>query len=128
MAGSILAKARRDSKKYITKGGAEEDIILTSADGNTVLPTTGWTSKHWINFDSTGNAINSKNAHITLDEDLLVAGNYPVRNSDKEVNLKGHKVTVKDSSGESKNYVIIEWLPNETLGLIACILGDYELN
>jgi hypothetical protein len=126
MAGNILQKARRDAKKYITKGGCEEDIILTSADGLSVLETKGWVSKHWINFETDGNPANSKNAHITLDEELLKSENYPVRNSSQEVSLYRHKVTTKDSTGVNKNYSIIEWLPDETLGLIVCILGDYE--
>lgn len=126
MAGKTLLKARRDAKKYVTKGGFEENIILKSADGFNTLETTGFVSKHWINFDTDGNAANSKNAHICVDEDLLVAGNYPVRNSDNEVFLRDHRVTAPDSSGVTKEYVIIEWFPDETLGLIVCILGDYE--
>jgi hypothetical protein len=128
MAGSTLQKARRDAKKYVTKGGFEENIILESADGLTTLATTGFVTKHWINFDTDGLAVNSKNAHITLDEDVLITANYPVRNSDLEVDLRRHKVSTPDSTGINKSYIIIEWFPNETLGLIVCILGDYESN
>lgn len=128
MSGSILQKARRDARKYITRGGGEENITLTSADGLTVLETKGWVSKHWINFDTDGSSVNSKNAHITLDEALLVESNYPVRNENGEVFLRKHRVSTPDSTGIVKNYVILEWLPDETLGLIVCILGDYESN
>jgi hypothetical protein len=128
LAGNLLNKARRDAKKYVTKGGFEVDITLKSASGLITIETTGFGSKHWINFDSNGDPVNSKNAHICLDENLLVEQNYPVRNLDNEVFLRGHKVSYKDSSGVLKNYVINEWYPNETLGLIVCILGDYESN
>lgn len=128
MSGSILQKARRDARKYITRGGGEENITLTSADGLTVLETTGWNTKHWINFDTDGNSVNSKNAHISLSESLLAESNYPVRNSSGEVYLKKHRVSVSDSTGNVKEYVITEWFPNETLGIIVCILGDYESN
>ena len=128
MAGKTLDKARRDAKKYVTKGGFEENIILKSADGLITLETTGFVSKHWINFETDGSASNSKNAHITIDEAELVKNNYPYRNTAKEVYLRSHKVSTPDSSGELKEYVIKEWFPDETLGLIVCILGDYESN
>lgn len=126
MAGNLLNRARLDAKKYITRGGFQEDITLTSPDGSIVLQTTGWNTKHWINFESDGSPINSKNAHICIDEELLVAANYPLRNSDQEVHLQKHRVSVVDSSGVVKEYIINEWYPDETLGLIVCILGDFQ--
>lgn len=126
MSGKLLNRIRLDAKKYVTAGGFEEDITLTTPDGNTVLATTGFVSKHWINFDTDGNATNTKNAHITIDESKLTDSSYPVRNANKEVSLRNHRVTAKDSSGLEKSYVIIEVFPDETLGLIACILGDFE--
>jgi hypothetical protein len=126
MGGNLLDRARRDSKKYITKGGFQDDIILETVDGLTTIETTGFVSKHWINFGSDGLPMNSKNAHITLDESALILLNYPVRNNDNEVHLQNHRVRTKDSTGQLKTYVIKEWYPDETLGLIACILGDFE--
>jgi len=126
LTGKFLNRARRHAKKYVTRSGWQEDIILESADGMYRINTVGFVSKHWINFDTDGNAANSKNAHICLDEDLLIAASYPVRNSDQEVFLRKHKVITKDSTGIEKNYVVNEWFPDETLGLIVCILGDYD--
>lgn len=128
MTGSLLNKAKSDAIKYVTKGGFEENIQLQTADGNTTLDTTGLASKHHINFDTDGNSVNSKNAHICLSEQDLIDNAYPYRNADEEVDLLRHKVNVKDSSGIIKNYVIIETFPSETVGLIICILGDYEPN
>ena len=125
MSGKILAKARRDSRKYITKGGFEEILSLTSPNG-LVIETTGTVSKHWINFDSEGNSINSKNSHICINENELLELGYPVRNNNEEVYLKDHRVSTPDSTGVVKDYVIREWFPDENLGLIVCILGDYE--
>jgi hypothetical protein len=126
MSGNLLAKARRDVKKFIKSGGFQEDISLITPNGLITLFTTGLASKHWINFDSDGVPINSKNAHICLDEDVLTLNNYPYRNNDGDITLNRHKINVKDSSGIIKNYVIKEWFPDETLGLIVCILADYD--
>jgi len=126
MSGKTLNRARRDAKKYVTKGGFQEDIILESSNGLNKVEITGFVSKHWINFDTNGNSANSKNAHICIDEAQLLELGYPVRNSKEEVFLRGHKVYTKDSSVVVKSYVINEWFPDETLGLIVCILGDYD--
>jgi hypothetical protein len=126
MSGGLLNKARKDSKKYITKGGFQDDIVLKTIDGLKVINTTGFVSKHWINYDTDGLPANSKNAHICLDESDLVLQEYPVRNNQNEVSLMNHKVDAKDSSGVLKHYIIKEWFPNETLGLIVCILSDYD--
>ena len=121
-----LDKIRQDARKYVMKGTASDVVTISTADGSVTVETTGYNGKHWINFDSDGNAINSKSAHVCLSESDLTALGYPVRNLNNEVMLYGHKVTSKDSTGLLKNYVIKEWFPDETLGLIVCILGDFE--
>lgn len=128
MSGNLLNRARRDSKRFITKGGFQENIVLKTTNGLISVETTGLASKHWINFDTDGSSVNSKNAHICIDEDALVLLGYPVRNSSNEVSLFNHRVLVPDSSGIIKEYLIKEWFPDETLGLIVCILSDYESN
>lgn len=127
MPGRLLDKARRDSKKYVTAGGFQEDITLVTPDGLITLQTTGFVSKHWINFDTDGNAINAKNAHICVDQTVLESASYPYL-KDGEAHLMNHRVTAKDSSGNDKKYVVNEHFADETLGLIVCILGDYESN
>ena len=123
-----LDKIRKDIKGFTMKGTASDSFTIATPNGSISVNTTGYNGKHWINFDSDGNAINSKSAHICLSESDLVELNYPVRNSNNEVFLYGHRVSSKDSSGLTKEYVIKEWFPDETFGLIVCILGDYELN
>jgi hypothetical protein len=81
-------------------------------------------SKHHTSLDTDGRKVSSRNASLSLAESLMVG--YPVRDNTGEVNLKRHIVTVADSTGVDKTYEIINWYPDETLGLIVCILGDYE--
>ena len=124
MSGKLLAKARSLAKK-IMKGGFSETITLIHPVSGLTIETDGLASKHHINFDSDGLPINSKNVHVSLDEADLVSQNYNPRNSNNEVALINHLVNVKDSTGNLRNYVVIENFPDETLGLITCILGDY---
>ena len=122
-----LDKIRKDAQKYIMKGTASDQVTISSPTGTNTVTTTGYNGKHWINFDSEGNSINSKSAHVGLSESDLNAKGYITRNADNEVYLFNHRITSKDSTGIRKTYVIKEWFPDETLGLIVCILGDYHV-
>jgi len=128
MSGKLLQAARLDALKFISKGGFEEDIVLTHPSGAPFLDITGIHSKHWINFDTNGSQVNSKNAHVLISEKVLIDLEYPVRNSKTgNIDLKNHRITVKDSTLIEKEYIINECWPSETFGLIVCILGDYKL-
>lgn len=127
MSGSIFQLAKRDAKKFITSGGFEETITLITPSKDKTLTLTGFATKHHINFDSDGNQINSKNVHICISESDLVANSYPVRNAKNEISLLKHLVSFPDSSGVVKDYVVKENYPDETLGLIVLILGDFTI-
>ena len=129
MAGRLTLQARKDWQRIISSGGFEEDIIFKTPDS--VVPfvevtVQGLATKHHLSVDSDGNAVSSKNVHITISEDSLATAGYPVRNSNKEVSLIDHKVDYTDSTGVLKNYVVLQCFPDETVGVITCILGDYE--
>jgi hypothetical protein len=102
------------------------EIVFTAPNGQTAT-VGGLHSKHHLGFDvNSGTDIKVKNAHISVSESLLVSANYPVRDSRGEVLLQNHQVRVKDSTGIVKKYVVQQWIPDETLGLILCILGDKQ--
>lgn len=124
MSGDLFNLAKRDSKHFVTKGGFEENINLSNPQGDKTIDITGFATKHHINFDSDGLPVNTKNVHICISEDDLVAAEYPVRNAKQEVALLKHIVVFKDSTGNDKHYQINETFPDETLGLIVCILSD----
>lgn len=126
----ILDRARNDFKKHITSAsGAGEDILIETPVGapvNGSANVRGLAMKHHLSFNTDGQMVNSKNTHITISESDLVELNYPIRNTKSEVSLHLHKVTYTDSSGTDATYLIIQSFPDETLGVITCILGDYE--
>ena len=117
----------KDIKRFTTDlNGYGSEITISTHDGNTVLETVGIHVKHHVNVDSDGNVVNSKNAKVSISEDNFIQANYPYRNSGGEVNLYNHLVSAKDSTGLVKNYVIREFYADEYIGLIVCILGDYD--
>lgn len=127
MSGRLLQLAKRDAKRIITQGGFEEDLELITPNGSLTISLTGFATKHWITYDTDGNAINSSNIHITVSENDLQTLAYPYRDANGKVKLINHKVNFIDSSGNVGNYIVLENYPDETLGLIVLILRFYKV-
>lgn len=123
----LIAQIKADIEQ-ITSNSNEFGVELTlvAPEGQTAT-VTGLHTKHNINFDTEGNKINSLNAHASFSEKFLIDADYPVRNSEGEVDLKRHRLSAKDSTGIVKHYIINESWPDETLGLIVCILDTVAL-
>ncbi len=122
----LLDIARADIKAIASNlNGFGVAITITNLSSETVV-ITGIHSKHHLGVDTDGNKVNAKNAHISFSESQLTSLGWSIRNNTGEVYLRGYKVAVKDSTGIEKLYVIREWFPSETTGLIVCILEDFE--
>lgn len=122
--GSTLDLARRDAARFINNGGFEVTITFKEDSGEVYVK--GLATKHHNSIDTDGLPIIGKNTHITINESDLVVKGITVRNSEGEVAIKDKLVSWADSSGVSKDYIIDQVMPNETLGHIVCILGDVE--
>ena len=129
MQGGLFGIIKRDAKFFINSGGYQIDIQMISRDGSLTIDITGWAVKVTGSFDSDGNQVNTKNVHVTIDEDVLKDKGFPIRTNRKgipEVDLENVKVSFVDSSGILKNYIVREQFPDENLGLINVGLGDYK--
>jgi len=120
-----LELARRDMQNYNSMGWSTE-ISIKPNDAAAFTIITGFATKHHLSIDTDGMPVNSKNAHVSLNETILTAAGYTVRNANLEVALIDHIVSYADSSGVIKLYKISEVMPDETLGQITCFLVDYE--
>jgi len=119
-----LARAKADWLRFSTNGGFQVSATLTPLSG-TAITVNALATKHHNSISTDGIPVNSKNAHISFIESNLTSLGYTVRNSNGEVNLRNHRVSFADSSGVVKHYIINEAMPDETVGVIVCILGDY---
>lgn len=122
---SLLDQIRLDIEQ-ITANDDEFAVPATFTDGSQSATINVIHSKHHMAHDTDGNAVNVKNAHISFAENNLTAEGYTVRNAAGEVAMINHRVTVADSTGTEKEYIIREAYPDEMVGLIVCILGDFE--
>ena len=122
----ILQQARKDWNRHITStSGAGEDITFVSVDGTQTANVRGLAMSHHLKFDTDGSAVNSKNTHITVYEKDLVNQGYTVRDAKDVVALHKHKVSYPDSTGVIRDYLVLEYFPDETVGIITCILESY---
>ncbi|KKQ06406.1 MAG: hypothetical protein US15_C0012G0004 [Candidatus Moranbacteria bacterium GW2011_GWF1_36_4] len=123
---SILERARIDTQSIITNtADFSVAITLKNPSGTITAVVSGIASKHHISIDTQGNVVNARTAKVTFCEKQLTDLAYPVRTSG-EVTLIKHIIEYQDSTNVAKKYIIRETFPDETLGIIVCILGDYE--
>ena len=121
---SLMDRARADFKRFIADERGFGVLATFTSPTDQVKTVRVLHSKHHITVDNDGRTVNSKNGHISFAESEMTE--YTIRNDKDEVSMKNHKVTVKDSTGLDKNYKIRQAWPNETLGIIVCILDDLE--
>lgn len=124
---SLKERAKKDVERYSSNKdtGFADEIVLTAPD-NTIVTLNGLHTKTYMGVNTDGVTVSSKKAHVSFSEKFLTDASYPVRNTAGDVDLKNHKVDVKDSTGVVKNYVVEEWFPDEEVGFIVCILEDRE--
>lgn len=122
----LMDIARADMRRIVTDLNEwAVTMTFTSPDNSQTKIVKGTHTKHHLGLNGeTGQIVNTKKATIAVPESEF--GDYVVRNSSQEVALIGHYVVVKDSTGIDKNYVVRETYPDESLGLIVCILGDFQ--
>jgi hypothetical protein len=123
----MLDQVREDIKDITSNPDGFSAFIKMDAPGGQKISFYGLHKKIRLAVDpDTGKAINSMTASISVCESILTAQNYPVRNERREVDLQNHIVTVKDSTGLECKYMVAQNIPDETVGIIVCMLSNYE--
>lgn len=121
--GRILDMARADTARILNNGGFDNQItIVKDASSYSVK---GITPVHHLSFDTDGNSVNSKNAHVTLAESDLLSAGFNPRNTSNEVFMLKVLVSFADSAGITRTYTVKENYADETIGTITLILGKY---
>lgn len=120
---SILEQARRDYADISSNTNDFGVALLFTAPNNTTASVAGLVSTISLAVDTDGNPVNSRTCRVSISEKVLTEAGYTTRSSG-EANLVGHKVAFNDSTGTTKNWVITQCMPDETLGVLFLILGE----
>lgn len=122
----LIAQIKADIGQ-ITSNSDEFGVpIKFTSPGAVELNIVGLHTRIGIQVDTEGNAVNTPKSHVSFSEKFMTDSGYPVRNSNGEVDLDGHLVEATDSSGQLRTYKVQQSYEDETIGLIVCILSDYE--
>lgn len=124
---SILEMCKSDVE-FINSNTNDFSVLSTlrNSDNSINITVKGIHAKHHLGITPEGVPINTRVSNIAFTEKQVTDHGKSIRNSFGEVDLNGFTITVKDSTGLDKTYAIEEWYPDETVGLIVCILGKYE--
>lgn len=122
---NIIDRARRDMQRFTgnTVNGFAQTLVFTPPTGATAT-VPGLHTKHHMDANNDGRLVNTKQMHVSCAEKALTDAGYTTR-VNGQCSFKGHKVTVSDAAG-THTYKVQEWFPDEQLGLIVFILGDYS--
>ena len=119
----LIAQAKADIERITSDLSGFGVAIELIAPNGTIGNVVGLHTKIGLGVDTDGNMVHSTKAHVSFSESLLP--DYPIRNTKGKVDLKGHKINVADSTGIVKNYIMQSYFPDETIGLISCIIEEY---
>lgn len=119
----IFERAKAESKRY----SQEVSLTFFRTSGVDEKTVKGLATRHHLGVDQdTGLTVNSRNVHCTVHEQLLTAQGYLTRNAKGDVNLINSFVKYADVTGVTRTYKINEVIPDDSLGLIVCILGQWQ--
>jgi anaerobic glycerol-3-phosphate dehydrogenase len=121
---NLLDAIKRDIAQIQNNSNEYAVVCTFTRPNNSVFTVKGVHTKHHLGVDTDGLPINSKTASISFSEVNLPNG-VSVRNNANEVRMINWRVSVKDSTGANAQYIVREVFPDEMLGTIVCILGDY---
>lgn len=116
---SLIDRARKDIQT-ITSNLSEFGQSAVLIDPQSVqFPVNVIHTRHHNGIDLEGRAINTLIASCSVSVSNLYGYNYT--NANGEITFKNHRITV-----ENVTYVIREWYPDQTAGLIVLILGLWQ--
>jgi len=121
-------RARRDMRRFTAddSGFFAVSCVIKTPDVGTSIVVKGLHTRHWMGFDPDGVAVHTAIASLGVAEQQFIDGGFVIRDSNDEVGMKGFLIDAPDSNGNIKNYVLREVFPDENLGLLILILGEYK--
>lgn len=122
----LLDRARADARKILGDlAGWATMLTFTHPLGEITTINGTFFKRTLAVMTGDGTPSNARQVHITFAEAEMIESYYDIRNAEGKVDMQGHLVSCADSTGVTHTYIIREWHPDETLGIIRCMLGDY---
>ncbi len=122
----LLDQAKKDlAAVFGNTGDFSIPLILVKPD-KTEINIIGLHTKHHLGVDTDGDTVESRTSHVSFTENQVTDQGESIRNEAGQVDLEAWLVKAKDSTGTLVTYAFQKRFPDETFGLITCILEDYK--
>lgn len=122
----LLETARQDMGDII---GSENDfsipMVLIKPD-KTEINIIGLHTRHHLGVNTDGQTVESRTSHAAFMETQVTGQGESIRNGQGDVDLDKWTLKAPDSTGTEHTYAFQKRFPDETFGLITCILEDYQ--
>ena len=125
----LMDQILQDVKRITTdaSGGFAIPVTFLSKDGLSTVTVNVIHSRIHLAVNTEGEFVNMQKAHISVSELALNEAGYTTRDSNNNCILKDHRVTLTDITTKvSTKFIIKQVFPDETTGLIVCILNDFK--
>lgn len=122
---SVIEAAQRAWKKQ----SQQIELTFTKSDESETATLFGIGTRHSLSMDTDGIPVKMPNNHVSFHEELFNEANpnYIIRpNNGDEIKMRGDRVTFNDSTGTPRTHLISEVWPDQTVGMIVCILQNEE--
>lgn len=123
---NVRGMAIRDWRRLSVSSFNIEITLTAPSPGTETATIKGIATNNSITFETDGQDAIGHSVHISFSELELLAtnANYPVRSTAGEtaglINLENHRVSFIDSNGTTQNYIVTNYYPDTTVGIIAC--------
>ena len=125
---SIVEQYRSDLIQ-ITENTNDFGVEMSITNGTQTLVFSGLFTEHNNSFSMESmESVNDRIASATITEKTLIDSGYPYKNTDGIVHLLNNIVTVSNTSGQTKQMIVVENMPDRNIGLIVLNLGNYGVD
>lgn len=124
---SLQNRAKQDMQRFTAddSGFFAVSCVVKTPDELQTIAVKGLHTRHWMGVDPDGVAVHTVIASLGVSEQQFIDGNFVIRDANDEVDLKGYLIDAPDANGVVKKYVLREVFPDESIGLLILILGEY---
>lgn len=119
---NVRGMAIRDWRRLSVSSFNIEITFTEPSPGTQTATIRGIATNNAITFETDGQDVVGHSIHISFSEAELLANNnnYPVRDSNGYVSLRAHRISFIDANGTTQNYEVVNYYPDNTVGIIAC--------
>lgn len=121
---SLMQSSIELTRRFVTYEGGFSTAIRVERD-RVVVEIRGLAYITHLALDTDGNVIASKKAHCHIIEADLVEKGLSIRGANGHIDARNLKITFTDANGTAATRLVKTAIPDETIGLVGLILGEY---